>query len=170
MALPPPGKETKGNRMERLKAAFANVRWRELPSRRQFCAFVGTGCLVFGIWAPVMDVLFFGEIAYGHYARVESGVILALAVVAVLATAFERFKLLWIAGAGSLAALLATAYRIVAMVTEAPKAAPAMMEAWQQSVQLQWGWIPLVLGAVLLLVASAGPRLLVREAAQSPSF
>lgn len=148
------------------KAAIANRRWnwREVPSRRQGCAFAGTACLIFGIWAPVMEVLFFGEIPYAQYAQVESGVILALAVVAVLAAAVERFPLLWIAGAGTLVALLVTAYRVLDMLAEAPTAKEPLMRAWLHSVQIGWAWVPLALGAVLLLVAAAGPRL------RAPSF
>lgn len=149
------------------KAAIAQKRWnwREVPTRRQACAFAGTACLIFGIWAPVMEVLFFGEIAYAQYAQVESGVILALAVLAVLAAAFERFRLLWIAGAGTLVVLLVTAYRVMAMVAEAPTAKEPLMQAWLQSVQMGWAWIPLALGAVLLLAAAAGGRLLAPAAA-----
>lgn len=156
--------------MKRWKAAVAGARWRELPSRRQFCAFAGTACLIFGTWAPVMEVPILGEIAYAQYAQGESWILLALAVVAVLATALERFRVLWFAGAGSLAVLLVTAARMAVTLTDEEDTAQPLIQVMLHAMQVQWGWIPLVLGAVLLLVAAAGPRLLVQEAAQSPSF
>lgn len=157
--------------MNRWKAAIAKMNWRELPSRRQGCAFAGTACLVFGIWAPVMDALFFGEIAYAQFAQAEAWVILALAVMAVLAAAMQKFRLLWLAGAGALAALGATAWRMVAMVAEASAATQPLMQVWLQSLRAGWAWIPLGLGALLLLLAAAGPRFLATRngAAQPPA-
>lgn len=137
-----------------------------LPGRRVMCALLGAASLGLGVSAPALDVPIFGEIAYIQYATAEGSAILVLALFSLLAAVLGKFRWLWITGLGTCGALMTTFLRIHDSLEETRAQAaiqPAghpmreLAEAAIQLVSFQWGWVILVLGVLLVLLAAGAP-------------
>jgi hypothetical protein len=127
--------------------------------RRQVLGIAGTATLFIGVFLPIVSLPIVGAQNYFQNGRGDGTILLVIAGVALLATLARRFALVSIAG---LVSLLLLGYTFVAFRVRIAEMRAAMDrdlggnpfkgigEAMMQSVQLQWGWAVLVVGALLL--------------------
>jgi hypothetical protein len=135
--------------------------------KKQIIAIIGAILLFFGVFAPIVSVPILGSLNYFHNGEGDGVIVLALAA-ATIALVFARlYKGLWLTGGGSLAVLAFTFINFQSKMSEvrtsmakdlAGNPFAGLGEAALSSVQLQWGWAVLVIGACLVIAAA-----LVRE-------
>ena len=133
--------------------------------RRQVLGVAGAATLFVGVFLPIVSLPIVGAQNYFQNGRGDGTILLFIAGVALLATLAKRFAWVSIAGIVSLALL---AYTFIAFRSRIAEMRAAMDrdladnpfkgigEAMMQSVQLQWGWAVLVVGALLLCAAGVG--------------
>ena len=132
--------------------------------RRQVLGILGSILLFFGVFAPIISAPIVGNLNYFQNGRGDGVVVLVLAVVSIGLVLAKRYGGLWVTGAGSLAVLLFTfvnfQLRMSQMQEEmelklAGNPFRGLADVAMKSVQIQWGWAILVIGAVLLIAAAA---------------
>jgi hypothetical protein len=133
--------------------------------RRQIMGVAGAATLFVGVFLPIVSLPIVGAQNFFQNGRGDGTILLVIAGIALLATLAKRFTWVSIAGIVSLALLgytfIAFRSRIAEMrgVMErdlADNPFKGIGEAMMQSVQLQWGWAVLVVGALLLCAAGLG--------------
>jgi hypothetical protein len=119
--------------------------------------------LFLGVFAPIVSAPIIGNINYFQNGKGDGVIILALAVISVFLTLTKRYRLLLITGVGSLAVLAFTFINFQRRVSSARSEMREGMannpfrglgDAMLSTVQIQWGWAVLIIGAVLLLASA----------------
>lgn len=133
--------------------------------RRQILGVAGAATLFVGVFLPIVSLPIVGAQNYFQNGRGDGTILLLIAGIALLATLAKRFIWVSIAGIVSLALL---GYTFIAFRSRIAEMRAAMEhdlagnpfkgigEAMMQSVQLQWGWAVLVVGALLLCATGFG--------------
>lgn len=126
-------------------------------------ALAGAALLYAGLFAPVLHVPFFGELSYLHFGQVEAFIVLLLTGAATLLTAFNLTHWTWGPSVGSTACIAFTAFSLwrTAVQTHAEIQTNFAISPLRQlaqvtldSVEIKWGWVVLVTGAILSLVGA----------------
>lgn len=132
--------------------------------RRQVLGVAGAATLFVGVFLPIVSLPIVGAQNYFQNGRGDGTILLMIAGVAFLASLARRFA--WVSIAG-LISLLLLGYTFIAFRSRIAEMRAAMDreladnpfkgigEAMMQSVQLQWGWAVLVVGALLLCAAGS---------------
>lgn len=128
----------------------------------QKLSYIGAGVLAFGTFAPIVSMPIVGNLNYFANGRGDGVILVILAAVAAGLARFGMAKhVLW-TGLGAAAMLLWAFIRFQNMKSEmqsrmdtelADNPFRGFAEMAMQSVQLQWGWFPLVAGAATLIYA-----------------
>src|SRR3954471_14159053 len=123
---------------------------------------IGSATLALGVFMPILSLPIVGSINYFDNGHGDGTIILVLALVSVVLSLRRRFEWLLTTGAGSLAVLLFTfvivRMRLSEMETRmntelADNPFRGLAQLATASVQLQWGWMILALGGLLLIGA-----------------
>jgi len=131
---------------------------------RQLFGILGSIILFLGVFAPIVSVPVAGDINYFNNGKGDGAIILVLAGISFVLTLARSFKLLWVTGLGSLGLLAFTFFNFQSKMTEttsqldrdlAGNPFRGLADITVQSVQIQWGWALLVVGALLLIAAAA---------------
>jgi len=132
--------------------------------RRQVLGYVGSVTLFVGVFMPIVSLPIVGQQNFFQNGRGDGAVLIGVALIALLATLARRFAIVAIMGAISFALLAFTFFAFQARISEmraslerdlAGNPFRGLGDMMLQSVQLQWGWAVLVLGALLLLATAA---------------
>jgi hypothetical protein len=133
-------------------------------TRRQWFGLVGSLMLAVGVFLPIISLPIVGAMNYFQNGRGDGTVILAFAVCSALLTVRRRYEWLLTTGGASLAMVLVTFFMVASRLSDvrtnmdhhlADNPFRGLADVAMQSVQMQWGWIVLLIGAVLVLVAAA---------------
>lgn len=139
---------------------------------RQILGLVGSVILFLGVFAPIVSAPIVGNINYFQNGKGDGVIILVLAVISVFLTLTKRYRFLLITGVGSLTVLAFTFINFQGRMSSARSELREGMannpfrglgDAMLSTVQIQWGWAVLIIGAVLLLASA----LLKEEGAKS---
>ena len=131
---------------------------------RHSLGLIGSVALILGVFAPILSLPIVGSANYFSNGSGDGTIVLLVALISLLLTLRRRYEWLLTTGIASLAMLLFTflnvRMRISAMNAEAESTLAGnpfrgLADVAIQSVQIQWGWIVLVIGSVLLIVAAA---------------
>jgi hypothetical protein len=131
-----------------------------------------TGALVLfiGVFTPIVSVPTVGYINYIENEKIDGVVILGLAIVSFLLLLARRYRGLWFTGLASLGVLLFTFISLQIKIAElrnklgvelTGNRSPSIAEMVARSVQIQWGWPVLIIGAAFILWAAASKFVLV---------
>jgi len=132
-------------------------------SRKLVLGLVGSAVLFVGVFAPIVSVPLMGSANYFQNGKGDGAIIMGLAVVSALLIAAGKYAFLWLAGLASLGVTAFTFVHFQQMLAQsraemqlelADNPFAGLGESMLDSVQLQWGWAILVIGA-LLVIASA---------------
>ena len=124
----------------------------------------GAFLLTVGVFAPFLSVPGLKDINYLSNRGIEAVIVLLLAAASFLLILAKRYKWLWLTGSGALITLtFSLVYfelrlqdvkvRVISMLAGKPAAGAASVAA--RSIEIKWGYILLILGAVLVIVAAA---------------
>jgi hypothetical protein len=131
---------------------------------RQLLGILGSILLFVGIFTPIVSLPIVGSMNYFRNGQGDGVFVLILAVISFILTVTRNFKGLWFTGLGSAAVLLFTFLNFQAKMAEtrgeldrelAGNPFRGLADLAVESVQLQWGWAVLVVGAALVVAAAA---------------
>lgn len=130
---------------------------------RQVLGLVGSLILFIGVFTPIISLPIVGSMNYFQNGRGDGVIILVLAVFSVFLTLTKRYRFLLFTGGGSIAILAFTfinfQYRMSQIQSQmkeglANNPFAGLGETMLNSVQIQWGWAILIIGAGLLIAAA----------------
>ena len=124
--------------------------------KRQGIGLVGTAVLAVGAFAPLVSMPIVGSLTYFNNGRGDGVIVLALAVISALFVLAKRYRALWLTGLASLGMIGYTFLRTAEALAALERELATNPFRGLANAQMQWGWVLLVIGATLLLVAAAG--------------
>ena len=131
---------------------------------KQLLGLIGSAVLFVGVFAPIVSIPIMGNMNYFQNGKGDGAIILVLAVISLILVLLKKFKGLWFTGLGSIGIMVFTfvnfqislANTINQMETElVGNPFRGIADMAMQSVQIQWGWALLIVGAVLVIVSAA---------------
>ena len=141
---------------------------------RQIVGLTGALVLFIGVFTPIVSVPTVGYINYFEYEKIDGVVILGLAVISFLLLLAKKYRVLWFTGMASMGVLLFTFINLQIKISgikdklgvELAGNRPAGIgEMATRSVQIEWGWPVLTIGAAFILWAASKFVSVAREAA-----
>ncbi len=130
---------------------------------RQVIGLAGSLILFLGVFAPIVSLPIVGSMNYFQNGEGDGIILIAIAILSLGAVITKTYKGLWLTGLGALGLLAYTFIEFRSRMSEVESQMETQLagnpfrglaDMAVQSVQLQWGWALLVVGAVLLLVAA----------------
>src|SRR5262250_291432 len=137
---------------------------------RQVVGLTGALVLFIGVFTPIVSVPTVGYINYIENEKIDGVVILGLAIISFLLLLARKYRGLWFTGLASLGVLLFTFISLQIKIAElrnklgvelTGNRSPSIAEMVARSVQIQWGWPVLIIGAAFILWAAASKFVLV---------
>lgn len=131
---------------------------------KQLLGLIGSAVLFVGVFAPIVSIPIMGNMNYFQNGKGDGTIVLVLAVISLILVLLKKFKGLWFTGLGSMAIMAFTfinfqinlANTRTQMETElAGNPFRGIADMAMQSVQIQWGWALLIVGAVLVIASAA---------------
>ena len=131
---------------------------------KQLLGLIGSAVLFVGVFAPIVSVPIMGNINYFNNGKGDGVIVLVFAAISLILVLLKKFKGLWFTGLGSMGIMVFTfvnfqislANTMTQMETElVGNPFRGIADMAMQSVQIQWGWALLIIGAVLLIASAA---------------
>lgn len=131
---------------------------------KQMLGLIGSIVLFVGVFTPIVSIPIMGNINYFQNGKGDGTIVLVLAVGSLILVLAKKFKGLWFTGLGSMAVMAFTFINFqmkmsdvkAKMETElAGNPFRGLADMAMQSVQLQWGWALLIVGAGLVITSAA---------------
>lgn len=128
----------------------------------QLLGVVGSIVLFVGVFMPILSAPIVGNLNYFQNGKGDGTIVMGLALISLVFVLTKTYTALWLTGLGSLGLLAYSVIRLLAKLSQLKDQAQAEMagnpfqgltDAMMQSIQLQWGWAVLVVGAGLVLAA-----------------
>lgn len=131
---------------------------------KQILGLIGSIVLFIGVFTPIVSVPIMGNMNYFQNGKGDGTFILILAVVSLVLVLSKKYKGLWVTGLGSLAVMAFTFVNFQMKISDmksqmeselAGNPFRGLADMAMQSVQLQWGWALLIVGAGLIIASAA---------------
>jgi len=125
---------------------------------------IGSLVLFVGVFTPIISLPIVGNMNYFQNGKGDGVIVLALAIVSLILTLTKRYRGLWFTGIGSLAVMIFTFVNFQMRLSDAQAQVESQLsdnpfrglaDIAMQSVQIQWGWAVLIVGAGLVIAAAA---------------
>jgi hypothetical protein len=135
--------------------------------RKQLLGVIGSIMVFFGVFTPIISVPIVGSMNYFQNGKGDGVIVLVLALISIGLVLAKKYGGLWITGGGSLAVMLFTFLNFQLRMSQmhdemeiklAGNPFRGIADVAMQSIQIQWGWAVLVIGAALLIAAAAIKR------------
>ena len=133
-------------------------------TQRQIVGLVGAAVLAIGVFMPLLSGPLGMSVNYFSNGKGDGILVLAMAGCSAALVLARQFRLLWATGAVSLAVLAFTFNRVRSGMSEVKAQMDrdlqgnpfrGLADAAMESVQMQWGWAVLAIGAALILGCAA---------------
>lgn len=127
---------------------------------KQGLGLIGSVALFIGVFTPIISIPIAGNMNYFQNGKGDGSIILVLAGISLIAVFMKEFRALLGTGVVSLGVLLFTLVQFQLKMDEVKSEMDAdlagnpfrgLADMAVQSIQLQWGWAVLVVGAALLI-------------------
>jgi hypothetical protein len=131
---------------------------------KQLLGLIGSAVLFVGVFAPIISLPIVGNMNYFQNGKGDGTIILVLAVISFIVVLLKMFCVLWFTGLGSIALLVFAFVNFQKIFTDintqtgtelAGNPFGGLADMAMQSVQIQWGWALLIIGAILLIASAA---------------
>lgn len=128
----------------------------------QIVGLIGAFLLIIGVFTPIVSLPIIGNMNYFQNGQGDGVYILILAAVSLIPIFINRYQWLWITGLLALTLITTTLLQFVWVIAqlrhtvteEAGDVLFGLVELLVDAVQIQWGWVPLITGALLILAAA----------------
>lgn len=134
-----------------------------IMSKRQVVGLIGSAMLFMGVFAPIVHLPIVGNLNYFMNGRGDGVIVILLAVISCIFVLLKKYKIVWLSGMVTLGVLFWTYINLQGRITSATEEMKSQLagnpfaglgELAMQSVQLQWGWVILALGGVLVIISA----------------
>lgn len=131
---------------------------------KQMLDLIGSIVLFIGVFTPIVSVPIMGNMNYFQNGKGDGTLILILAAISLVLVLTKKYKGLWLTGVGSFAVMAFTFISFQMKMADiksqmeselAGNPFRGLADMAMQSVQLQWGWALLVVGAGLVIASAA---------------
>jgi len=140
-------------------------------TKRQLIGSIGCIILLLGVFAPVVKAPVVGGINFLNDNKTSGAIMLVLAIVSYVLIRFRYIKGLWATGLASFGVIIVSFIRLQRRLHEirsdvdsslAGTPLSGLGDFASKSIQVQWGWAVLIIGAALIVLAAsmAGPPVL----------
>lgn len=125
---------------------------------------MGSIVLFIGVFTPIVSVPIMGNMNYFQNGKGDGTIVLVLAVISLVLVLAKKYKWLWFTGVGSLGVMFFTFINFQLKISQAKADMESelagnpfrgLADMVMQSVQLQWGWALLIVGAALVIASAA---------------
>ena len=129
-------------------------------SNKKIVGLAGSICLALGTFAPIISVPF-STLNYVNNGSGDGIFVLFLAAVSAIAILISRYRFLWFTGITSLALIAMTFFSLSSKISGIQERVRSDLAGnpfrgigilMTHTVQFQWGWLPLIVGGVLIVV------------------
>lgn len=133
-------------------------------STKQLLGLIGSIVLFIGVFTPIVSVPIMGNMNYFQNGEGDGTIVLVLAVISLILVLAKKYKGLWFTGIGCLGVMLLTFINFQSKMSQAKADMESelagnpfrgLADMALQSVQLQWGWALLIVGAALVIASAA---------------
>jgi len=121
---------------------------------RKILGLVGSLILFIGVFTPIISLPVVGNLNYFQNGKGDGLVILVFSVFSVFLTLTKRYKFLLFTGIGSLTTLAFTFIKFHESISQIESQIGALGEVILNTVQIQWGFAVLIVGAAFLIAAA----------------
>ncbi|MBC69752.1 MULTISPECIES: hypothetical protein [Acinetobacter] len=130
-------------------------------TKQQLIGFLGALVLLIGVFLPILSAPILGSISLLNNGKSDGLIVCALAILSFILIFFNQLRLLWLTGGLSFVLISIDLYMVTnkisqtkAEVTEKLQGNPfgGFADAMMSSIQLQFGWVILYLGCIILLL------------------
>lgn len=134
------------------------------PHMKQLLGLSGSIILFVGVFAPIVSVPIMGNINFFQNGKGDGIIVLVLAVASLALVLIQRYKWLWLTGTGCLGVTMFTFINFQLTISQmksqmesqlAENPFRGLVDMTMQSIQLQWGWALLIVGAGLVIASAA---------------
>ena len=143
-----------------------------MTDKRKVLGLAGAGLLLLGVFTPIISFPIMGSLNYIQNGEPEGIIVILLAVISFVLVLINQYKALYVTGAGALGLLALTLINFEHRVSDAGNRIQIDLSAdnpfkdfgnlGYHSAELQWGWVILALGGLLIVAAAyAKPSLIV---------
>lgn len=131
---------------------------------KQLLGLIGSIVLFIGVFTPIGSVPIMGNMNYFQNGKGDGTFILILAIISLVLVLAKEYKGLWFTGIGSLGFMLFTFINFQSKMSQAKADIESelagnpfrgLADMAMQSVQLQWGWALLIVGAAFVIASAA---------------
>ena len=134
---------------------------------KQLLGFIGSIVLFIGVFTPIVSVPIMGNMNYFQNGEGDGTIVLVLAVISLILVLAKKYKGLWFTGIASLGIMLFTFMSFQSKMSQLTQLKADMESELAgnpfrgladmaiQSIQLQWGWALLLVGAALVIASAA---------------
>jgi hypothetical protein len=135
-------------------------------NHKQMAGLLGSALLFVGVFCPIITLPIVGQMNYFQNGQGDGTIVLVLAVASAVLAFVRRFPLLWLTGGGSLGLVAFTFIRFQSGISEQKLEMESKLEGNPfaglarlavESVQIQWGFAIIVIGAIFVIAAAAMP-------------
>lgn len=125
--------------------------------KRKNVVYIGSALILIGLFMPIVDAPLVGSYNYVGLLAYDAMVLGALALVAALLAKRSYFKGVTVCGA---LAMTFIAFDLIQVVDRLSQARGTMVNAGiAKSFSIEWGWLPLVAGALIFLTLNTSNHL-----------
>ncbi|MCJ7545331.1 MAG: hypothetical protein MUP30_00685 [Deltaproteobacteria bacterium] len=135
----------------------------KIENKYQLLGLIGSILLCVGVFMPILSLPFVGAVNYFNNGKGDGVIILILAAFSLFLSLYKKLKALWLTGLASLGVLLYTFIGILVTLSQAQadinrdladNPFKGLADLALQSIHIQWGWVVLFGGAILLILAA----------------
>ena len=132
--------------------------------QKQLLGLIGSIVLFIGVFAPIVSVPIMGNMNYFQNGKGDGTIVIILAIASLILVLAKQYRGLWLTGLGSLSVMAFTFINFQTKISEvksqmetdlAGNPFRGLADMAMQSVQLQWGWALLVVGAALVIASAS---------------
>lgn len=133
-------------------------------NNKKLIGIIGSIVLLLGVFTPIVSIPIVGNINYFRNGSGDGTIVLIIAVISLVSILLNKNKFLWFTGIGSLGVMLFTfinfQIRIADLKSEMQTGLEdnpfkGLAEIAMNSVQLQWGWVVLIIGVALVITSAS---------------
>jgi hypothetical protein len=146
--------------------------------RRLSLALAGAALLVVGVFLPIVSLPIVGSVNYFNNGQGNGVIVIALAAVAVGLALTGKYRPVTFVGLASLVLVTYILFRLISGLSSARAEMEKSLagnpfrglgDAFLSSIQVQWGWLPLVAGSFLVMAAGlVAPEMLRDDQTPAP--
>ena len=133
-------------------------------NRKHQLGIAGSIILFVGVFMPIISVPIMGYTNYLQNGKGDGTAVLVLAVLSFFLVVAKKYTALWLTGLASLVVILTSLVSILSKISDAKQRMGSdlsdnpfkdLANIATQSIQLQWGWAVLIVGAGMLIACAA---------------